>query len=197
MKKLQFIIGAFLVLFTLQSSAQVSVSLNIGGRPDWCDHYHEDRVQYVYLPELECYYDNYTNVYIYYGPSGWIRSAYLPDYCRGYDIHRAPRVVIDYRGASPWANFSYHRNHYWRDNYRNYHREYYGPNYYRRGDRVAVVERRDYRDNDNYYRRGNDNDYREHRRGNDDNQGNGRGNGHGNGRGHGNGHGNGNGHGRR
>lgn len=191
MKKLHYIIGAFLVLFTIQSNAQVSVNLNIGGRPDWCDHYHEDRLQYVYLPELECYYDNFAQVYIYYGPRGWVRSSYLPDYCHGYDIHRGPRVVIDYRGASPWVNFGYHRKHYWRNNYRNYHREYYGPNYNRRGNHVAVVDRhdyRDYRDNGNYYRRGDDDDRREYRRSNDDDRREYRrndNNDYGNGRGHG------------
>src|SRR6478672_8018917 len=101
MKNIKLILGAFVMFFALQSSAQVSVSLNIGGRPDWCNHY-EDDVQYVYLPELECYYDNYASVYLYMGPGGWIRSRSLPDYCHGYDINRARYVVIDYRGHSPW-----------------------------------------------------------------------------------------------
>lgn len=196
MKKLQFIFGAFLVLFTLQSQAQVSVSLNIGTRPTWCGNYYEERVQYVYLPELECYYDNFAQVYIYLGPRGWCRSEYLPDYCRGYDIHRAPRVVVDYRGNCPWTSFDYHRTHYWRNDYRNYYREYYGPVYTRRGNAVAYVDRRDYRDYDNddyYYRRGDE------RRGGDDNyykrddndRGRVEGQGNGNGRGQGNGHGHG------
>lgn len=184
MKKLQFIFGAFLMLFALESSAQVSVSLNIGSRPNWCDHY-DDRVQYVYLPEIECYYDTYDAVYVYYGPSGWCRSRYLPEYCHGYDINRGHRVVIDYRGGTPWTHFDYHRKHYWRDNYRNYRREYYGPRYdNRRTNYVAVSHRdRDY-DNDRYHHnrgRGNGH-YKKHDRGNDNNQGHGRGHGRGNGR---------------
>jgi hypothetical protein len=199
MKKLQLILGAFVILFTMQSSAQVSVSLNIGTRPTWCGNYYDDRVQYVYLPELECYYDNFAEVYVYYGPSGWCRSSYLPDYCHGYDIHRAPRVVIDYRGASPWTHFDYHRNHYWRNNYRNYRQAYYGPSYYtRRGNTVAVIDRRDYRDNhDHYYRhngRGNGNaygHYKKHDDDDDDDDDRGRGNARGGhyGRGEGRGHG--------
>ena len=43
MKKLQLILGAFVIIFTLQSNAQVSVSLNIGTRPDWCGNYYDDR----------------------------------------------------------------------------------------------------------------------------------------------------------
>jgi hypothetical protein len=181
-KNFKFIIGAFLVLFAYQAQAQISVSLNIGSRPNWGNHYHQEEVQYVYLPELECYYDNYEEVYIYFGSNGWCRSSYLPDYCRGYNIHRAPRVVIDYRGNCPWTSFDYHRNHYWRDNYRNYRQEYYGPNYNRRGNFVAVMERRDYRnyDNDRYERRdNNDNAYGHYKRDNDDDHREGRGRGHG------------------
>ncbi|MCL9808413.1 hypothetical protein [Flavobacterium luminosum] len=180
MKKLQFIFGAFLVLFSLESNAQVSISLNIGSRPTWHDHYHEERVQYVYLPEIECYYDTYDAVYVYYGPNGWIRSRYLPEYCHGYDINRGHRVVINYRGNSPWVNFDYHRRHYWRDNYRNYRHEYYGPNYNRRTNYVVVKERR-YDNDDHYYYRNNDRGY--YKKQNDRNENHGRGNGHGHGHG--------------
>lgn len=184
MKSIKFFTATLILLFALQSNAQVSVSLNIGARPDWCGHYYEDRVQYVYLPELECYYDNFAEVYIYYGPHGWLRSRYLPEYCHGYDINRAHRVVIDYRGNSPWAHFNHHRNYYWRDNYRNYRQEYYGPNYNRRGNYVAVSDRRDYRnyDNDRYERRGNGNAHGHYKKDNDNDRGN---SGGGNGRGHG------------
>lgn len=184
MKSIKFFTATLIMLFALQSKAQVSVSLNIGARPDWCGHYYEDRVQYVYLPELECYYDNFAEVYIYFGPSGWCRSRYLPDYCHGYDINRAHRVVIDYRGNSPWAHFDHHRNYYWRDNYRNYRQEYYGPNYNRRGNYVAVSDRRDYRnyDDDRYERRGNGNAYGHYKKDNDHDRGN---SGGGHGRGHG------------
>jgi hypothetical protein len=163
MKNLKFLSLAFVLFFALQSNAQVSINLNIGSRPDWCGNYYDDRVQYVYLPELECYYDNYTEVYVYYGPNGWCRSRYLPDYCHGYNINRAHRVVIDYRGNSPWVNFDYHRNYYWRDNYRNYRQEYYGNNYYRRGNHVVVYNNKNYRnhghDHNRYERRGNGNAY--------------------------------------
>lgn len=177
MKKLQFIFGAFLILFALESNAQVSVSLNIGSRPTWCDHYDEG-VQYVYLPEIECYYDTYDAVYVYYGPSGWCRSRYLPEYCHGYDVNRGHRVVIDYRGGTPWSHFDYHRKHYWRDNYRNYREEYYGPRHNRRANYVAVSPR--HYDNDRHYRHDNgrghgQGHYKKHDRGND--QGHGRGHG--------------------
>ncbi|RVU90552.1 hypothetical protein EH230_06350 [Flavobacterium columnare] len=156
MKKLSLIIGIFLVILSFQSSAQVSVNVNIGAPPNWCTNYSENRVQYVYLPELECYYDNFDQVYVYWGPRGWSRSNYLPDYGRGYDIHRAPRVIIDYRGNCPWTHFNYHKKQYWRNNYRNYHSEYYGPVHPRRGDYVTYPSRYREYEHDNYYKRNDD-----------------------------------------
>ncbi|MBF6653212.1 hypothetical protein C3B47_09965 [Flavobacterium columnare] len=154
MKKLSFIIGAFLMILNFQTLAQISVSLNIGEQhPNRCANYSEERVQYVYLPELECYYDNFNQVYIYSGPRGWCRSSHLPDYCRGYDIQRAPRVIIDYRGNCPWTSFNDHRKSHWKNNYRNYHSEYYGPAYSRRGNHIAYVNR------DNQYYRKNEDRY--------------------------------------
>lgn len=184
MKSIKFIFGAFLFLFAIESQAQVSVSLNIGtNRPTWCNHYH-DEVEYVYFPELECYYDMYSAVYIYYGPNGWIRSRYLPEYCHGYDFDRGYRVAIDYRGRSPWVYFNDHRRMYYRDNYRNYREAYYGPSYNRRGNYVAVTRRDDYDGDRGGYRRDNDRGYAYGGERNE-HEGHGEGNGHGYGRGHG------------
>ncbi|WP_310557163.1 hypothetical protein [Flavobacterium sp.] len=138
MKNLKFILAAFIVFLSLESSAQVSINLNIGGRPDWCNNYEED-VQYVYMPEIECYYDVRSSVYIYLGGNGWIRSRSLPEYCHNYDMNRGYRVVLDYRGRSPYAHFDNHRTRYYRDNHRNYREEYYGHNHNRRSNHVAVV----------------------------------------------------------
>lgn len=170
MKKLQFTIAAFLLLFTLQSNAQVSVSLNIGSpRPTWYNH-HESECDYYYLPEIEAYYDVRSSVYIYLGPRGWIRSVYLPEYCHNYDVNHGYRVAIDYRGHSPYAYFNNHRERYYRPNYRNYREEYYRPNYENR--RVVVQNHhRDY-DDDRY------DGYKKEKH----NNGRGNGNGNGNGR---------------
>lgn len=152
MKELKFTIAAFILLFTLQSSAQISVSLNIGSRPTWCDH-HEEEYDYYYLPEIEAYYDVRSSVYIYLGPRGWIRSVYLPEYCHNYDVNQGYRVAIDYRGNCPYTYFNNHRQRYYRENYRNYREEYYRPNYEHRRQ-YAVVEnrRRDNDDDDNNYK---------------------------------------------
>jgi hypothetical protein len=146
MKNLKLILAAFIVFFSLQASAQVSINVNLGSRPDWCSNYNDD-VEYVYLPEIECYYDVHSSVYIYYGPRGWIRSRYLPEYCHDYDVYRGPRVVIDYRGRSPYSHFDDHRVTYYRKNYRNYRNEYYG---HRNNYQVVY--------NDNYRRHDDDDD---------------------------------------
>ncbi|WP_395077044.1 hypothetical protein [Flavobacterium sp.] len=155
MRNLKFILAVFIVFLSLETSAQVSINLNIGGRPDWCNNYDDD-VEYVYLPEIECYYDMHSSVYIYYGPRGWMRSRNLPEYCHNYDMNRGYRVVLDYRGRSPYANFENHRSRYYRDCHRNYREEYYGNNNYnRRSNAVAVVYNDNHRyndnDDDNYY----------------------------------------------
>ena len=127
MKKIQFIIASVILLFSLQSMAQISVNLNIGSRPVLNENYHHDEVSYYYYPEIEAYFDTYESVYIYYGPQGWIRSQYLPEYCHNYDIDRGYRVAIDYRGNSPFAHFKNHKRKYYRNCDRNYREEFYRP----------------------------------------------------------------------
>jgi hypothetical protein len=177
MKNLKLIFAALIVFFSLQTSAQVSISLNIGSRPDWCSHYDDD-VEYVYLPEIECYYDVHSSVYIYLGNNGWVRSRYLPEYCHNYDLDRGYKVVLNYRGRSPYVYFDNHRSRYFRDCHRNYRAEYYGPSY-RRSNNIAVVYNDDYRnyrnddDDKHYYKK------EKHRKDYDDDDDNDRGRGHG------------------
>jgi hypothetical protein len=172
-KKVYFIVVAFLLFFTLQSSAQVSINVNIGGsRPAWCHQEEEyDDVDYYYLPEIEAYYDVNSSVFIYFGSRGWIRSRYLPEYCHNYDLNRGYKVVLDYHGNTPYAFYKQHRVKYYRDCHRNYRQEYYYPN--RREGRdneyVTASDHRDYDDDENYKKE------KHH----DDDEGRGHGNGHG------------------
>lgn len=180
MKNFKLIFGTILFLLAINTQAQVSVSLNIGNnRPAWCHHYH-DEVEYVYFPELECYYDMHTAVYIYLGPNGWIRSRYAPEYCDGYDFDRGYRVAIDYRGNSPWVYFNDHRRMYYRNNCHNYREAYYGPSYNRRSSYVAVSRRYD-RDDNREYRRDYDRGYT-YRGERNEHEGHGEGHGRGHGR---------------
>ncbi|WP_300566092.1 hypothetical protein [Flavobacterium sp.] len=192
MKKFKLLIGAFILFFAIQSNAQVSISLNIGSRPEWCGHY-EDDVEYFYLPEIEAYYDVNAAVFIYLGPGGWIRTSYLPEYCHNYDLNRGYKVVLDYRGRTPYTYFNHHRQVYYRDNYRNYRQEYYHPREPRRSNYVAMTSPRPrvYAQQGPrvYTHQGNQGNNGGYNNG----HGNGNGNSHGNGNGHGNGHDRGNG----
>lgn len=147
--KVQFSIVAILLLLTLTSNAQVSINVNINSRPDWCRNYNED-VEYFYYPEIEAYYNINAGIFIYYGPRGWIRSSYLPEYCSNYDFHRGYKVVIDYRGDAPYAHFKYHKKRYYCKNCRNYREEYYTPR--NCDDNRYVVVHRD-GDDDRYFKK--------------------------------------------
>jgi hypothetical protein len=179
-KKVYFIVAAFMFLFTLQSSAQVSINVNIGSRPDWCSDDDYDNVDYYYLPEIEAYYDTHASVFIYFGPRGWIRSRYLPEYCHNYDLNRGYKVVIDYHGNAPYVFYNHHKVKYYRDGHRNYRQEYYYPNRRQcRSNNYVVATNYYNNDHHDYYKkekhRGHDNDDR----GRDNYRGNDRGNGHG------------------
>lgn len=146
MRNLKFILVVCLFLLSLKNSAQVSINVNIGSRPDWCTNYYYDNVEYVYLPEIECYYDVRSAVYVYFGGNGWIRSRYLPEYCRNYNPNPNYIVVLDYHGNAPFHYFNNHRTAYFRDCHRNYRREYYGNRYYLPNQHVV---------NNNYYYKNN------------------------------------------
>jgi hypothetical protein len=86
--------------------AQVSVNVSIGSPPPWGPAGYTE-VRYYYLPDIEAYYDVQTSVFIYYGDGIWVRSGYLPSRYSSYDLYYGYKVVItDYRGESPYDNFS-------------------------------------------------------------------------------------------
>jgi hypothetical protein len=156
MNKLQITLAASILIFTLQASAQFSVSVNFGSRPQYHNRY-ESQVSYYYLPEIEAYYDMNSAVFIYNGPRGWVRSAYLPRYCRNYDVNRGYKVALNYNGRNPYVNFNYDRQRYARNNNRNYREEYYNPRN-RRNDYAAVSNNNRNDDDRNENRYGDRND---------------------------------------
>ncbi len=159
MKNLKFTLAAFILLFTLQTNAQFSINLSLGSRVPYRNHNHDrNNVAYYYLPEIEAYYDINSDVFIYNGPRGWIRSSYLPDYCRNYDVNRGSKIAINYRGNSPYANFDSDRERYYRNDTRNYREEYNRGRNERKNDYVAISNQSRYPTNDN-----NRNNYRSER----------------------------------
>ena len=145
MNKLQITLAVSILMFTLQASAQFSVSVNLGSRPQYHNRY-ENQVSYYYLPEIEAYYDVNSQVFIYNGSRGWVRTSYLPEYCRNYDVNRGYKVAVSYTGRSPYVNFDYDRQRCYRSNDRNYREEYYQSRN-RRNEYAAV----------SYYNRNDDN----------------------------------------
>lgn len=162
MNKLQITLAAFILMFTLQTNAQFSVSVNLGSRPQYHNHCDkDDEVRYYYLPEIEAYYDVNSASFIYHSPRGWIRTAYLPEYCRNYDVNRGYKVGISYTGRNPYVNFNYDRQKYYRNNGRNYREEYYQPRN-RRND-YAAVSHNNRNENRSDYNRNDDNRWNNNR----------------------------------
>lgn len=124
MKNLQIILAAFIIFFTFESNAQISINVNLGSRPQYHDRY-ENQVRYYFLPEIEAYFDIQAGIYIFNGSRGWVRSNYLPEYCSNYDVNRGYRVALTYIGNTPYSDFNFHKQKYYRENHRNYRAEYY------------------------------------------------------------------------
>lgn len=117
-----FIIG---LLFFGASTihAQVSVDVNIGtpnvnvhvGTPPVWGPVGYDNVEYYYLPDIQVYYDIRLTQYIYFGNGKWVRSKYLPRYCRNYDLYHGYKVVLaDYHGNAPYTDFNTHKVKYYK-----------------------------------------------------------------------------------
>jgi hypothetical protein len=148
MKTIQISLVTLITMFTLQANAQLSVSLNLSSRPQYHNRYVNES-RYYFLPEIEAYFDIQANLYIFNSPRGWVRSAYLPEYCRNYNINRGQRIALTYIGNTPFVDFNFHKQKYCCKDDRNYRDAYY--NY--RDQRVNYVVASDYNDchNTNYY----------------------------------------------
>lgn len=119
MKNLQFILAAFVIASSLSTNAQVAINVSLGARPQWHNESRcENNTNYYYLPEIEAYYDVTSATFIYNGSRGWVRAAYLPEYYGNYDVNRGLKVALSYRGRSPYVNFEYDRDRYYRNNRR-------------------------------------------------------------------------------
>ncbi|GAA4051553.1 hypothetical protein GCM10022409_42980 [Hymenobacter glaciei] len=131
MKSLATLIGAALVgalaLFAAPTAqAQVGVNINIGA-PAWGPQVSYG-TQYYYIPEIDGYYDLYSQQYIVFDDGYWVP---LPE-LYGYDPYQFHPVVIQYRGREPWCQRDYYHQRYAYQPYCNYSRGY-GNGYYSNG----------------------------------------------------------------
>lgn len=114
MKTLKFFLAGFAVILSSSLQAQVSVNVNIGGRPDWAPVAYSE-ANYYYLPDVEAYYDVRASNFIYANNGTWIHARTLPARYRSYDLYSGPTVVLtDYRGNRPYTHFKNHRVKYYR-----------------------------------------------------------------------------------
>lgn len=98
-----------LLVASLSSHAQVSVSVNIGTPPVWAPAA-PVTVDYYYLPDIEVYYDVPARTYIYFGNGAWRRSRFLPARYRGYNLAQGHTIYLsDYHGRTPYSYFKEHK----------------------------------------------------------------------------------------
>lgn len=98
------------------SSAQISLSINIGTQPTWGPVGY-DRADYYYLPDVESYYNVSTHQFIYLNNGRWVFASNLPGRYSNYDLYSGYKVVVN--RPRPYLNFSQDRVQYGR--YRDYH----------------------------------------------------------------------------
>jgi hypothetical protein len=129
MKTIKLFIIAILFFAGSTTQAQVAVDVNIAtpnvnvhvGTPSrpapppvWGPVGY-DEVEYYYLPDIQVYYDIRLAQYIYFGNGKWIRSRYLPNHWRNYDLYHGYKVVLtDYHGHSPYTHFHTHKAKYYK-----------------------------------------------------------------------------------
>lgn len=108
MKKLQFVLVGVVFLSAMQFQAQVSINLQFGAPPAWAPAERQES-QYYYLPDIDCYYDVPSSMFIYVKNRRWIRSRLLPYQYRNYNLRRGNVVYLtDFRGNTPYV---YHVKH--------------------------------------------------------------------------------------
>ena len=98
------LVGAFALLANLTAQAQVSITI---GAPNWGPSVPYG-TQYYYIPEIDGYYDLYSQQYIVFQDGYWVPLPQL----YGYDPYQFHPVVIGYRGRQPWLQRDYYHQHY-------------------------------------------------------------------------------------
>ncbi len=97
MKKLHFAVVALVLLSTMTFQAQVSINLQFGAPPAWAPPERQES-QYYYLPDIDCYYDVPSSMFIYNRNGRWSRSRSLPRQYRNYNLRGGNVVYLtDYK----------------------------------------------------------------------------------------------------
>lgn len=151
MKTIKFIAIGIILLVSSSVQAQASVHVNIGSVPSWGPAGYVN-AEYYYLPDVEAYYDIRATRFIYFNRGQWIRSRFLPNPYRNYNLNTGCKVVLnDYHGARPFNNFRAHKVRYYKG-----YRGYEPRNVVCHVDRSVYSNARD--DSHGYYKRHSDNE---------------------------------------
>lgn len=100
------LVGGMLMVAAPAAHAQVRVNVNVGA-PVWGPPV-PPTAQYYYIPEIDGYYDLYTQQYLVFQDGYWV---VLPE-LYGYDPYQFHPVVIAYRGREPWGQRDYYHSRY-------------------------------------------------------------------------------------
>jgi hypothetical protein len=114
MKNLKLITLGMLLIVSSSIQSQVSINVSLGRAPSWGPVGYAS-VDYYYLPDVEAYYDIRSTQFIFFSRGKWIRSRYLPNQYRNYDLYNGYKVVLnDYHGSRPYAYFRNHKEQYYK-----------------------------------------------------------------------------------
>ncbi|RPD46180.1 hypothetical protein DNI29_14330 [Hymenobacter sediminis] len=163
--KTGLVLALGLLLHSSRAQAQVQIQVNA---PYWGPAVGPN-VQYYYIPEIDGYYDLYSQMYVFFDPvyGAWVSSPVLPRAYASYDPRFFHPVVVQYIGRQPWGYLRDHRAYC--DRWGVVPGRYYGANWPGRGYVVAPrpnygpggyyngrpyphngYAQRDYRDNRDY-----------------------------------------------
>ncbi|MCX2480110.1 hypothetical protein OQY15_13500 [Pedobacter sp. MC2016-15] len=81
-------------LSSINTKAQVNVSINIGSQPQWGPAGY-NHVDYYYLPDVDAYYNVPARQYVYLNNGAWVWRNSLPSQYRGFDLYNSYKVVMN------------------------------------------------------------------------------------------------------
>ena len=112
MKKLYFLLIGILLLSANISTAQIAETNDLQANETAKDEVALPFtvVRYYYYPNLDAYFDNQENVYIYEQKGQWVKAPEIASGYRCYSLYNNMRYEInDYAGDKPYENLSEHR----------------------------------------------------------------------------------------
>src|SRR6476660_10286214 len=113
MKTLYTFVTGLLLMASLNTSAQTSVTTDIQSQFGDANSILESGARYYYYPNLDAYYDSKENLYIFESNQNKgqiLKAKEVPSGYRGYSVYNGIRVAItDYTGDEPFTKIGEHR----------------------------------------------------------------------------------------